>query len=211
MDEYIQVATLDVIGPDEETDAGDSNEEEDTPKAIKSWNFIKLHLRKHLFDDIMNKGVSCNYSTKPNEKMHGPIKKSYLCRSNFKNYAKQLLEADHSLLVAGLIRSNIDALDSYIESLLPDPEDQSAPSPATEFAGFDTSKYDQICELGSSLHPVMFATLEDAHKLDKAFDRFCIRLGQFLTRFLPAYDIALPGGKAIAFHGTDLVHHPHIV
>ena len=34
------------------------------------WNFLKMHLIKHLFDDIVAKGVTQNYSTKPFEKMH---------------------------------------------------------------------------------------------------------------------------------------------
>ncbi|KAK0475755.1 hypothetical protein IW261DRAFT_1422042 [Armillaria novae-zelandiae] len=45
------------------------------PKA-KSWNFPKIHSHKHLVDDIMAKGVTRNYNTKPNKKMHiscGPI------------------------------------------------------------------------------------------------------------------------------------------
>lgn len=71
-----------------------NNESEEFDEAdiqkTKSWNFIKLHLQKHLFDDIQNKGVTHNFSTNPNEKMHGPLKKSYLQHSNFKDYSKQV-------------------------------------------------------------------------------------------------------------------------
>jgi hypothetical protein len=56
----------------------------------KSWNFPKKHLSAHLFDDIKAKGVSQNYSTKPNEKMHGPLKDAYQDRTNFKNFAEQV-------------------------------------------------------------------------------------------------------------------------
>lgn len=73
--------------------AGDDSgtEDEDAPNIqVKSWNFPKLHLRQHLFDDIVNKGVARNFSTKPNERMHGPIRKSYLRRTNFKNFGDQV-------------------------------------------------------------------------------------------------------------------------
>ncbi|KAL4066581.1 hypothetical protein J3A83DRAFT_4080094, partial [Scleroderma citrinum] len=42
----------------------------------KNWNFPKNHLGIHVFDDIEAKGVTCNFNTKPNEKMHGPIKEA---------------------------------------------------------------------------------------------------------------------------------------
>ncbi|KAF9041871.1 hypothetical protein BDP27DRAFT_1374345 [Rhodocollybia butyracea] len=37
----------------------------------KSWNFVKLHYLRHLYNDIENKGSLCGMSTKPNEKFHG--------------------------------------------------------------------------------------------------------------------------------------------
>jgi hypothetical protein len=66
--------------------AGDT----DSAFADKNWEFIKMHLHDHLFDDIQAKGVTRNYSTKPNEKLHGPLKDSYLDRTNFKNVASQV-------------------------------------------------------------------------------------------------------------------------
>ena len=44
----------------------------------------------HLFDDIKAKGVTRNFNTKPNEKMHGPLKESYQLRTNFKNVVDQV-------------------------------------------------------------------------------------------------------------------------
>ncbi|KAG1758596.1 hypothetical protein EDD22DRAFT_981351 [Suillus occidentalis] len=49
----------------------------------KGWNFLKLHMDAHLFNDIEAKGATWNYNTKPNEKMHGSLKDSYLLRTNF--------------------------------------------------------------------------------------------------------------------------------
>ena len=56
----------------------------------KNWDFIKLHLLNHLFDDIESKGVTHNYNTKPNEKMHGPVKMAYRDHMNFKNIVSQV-------------------------------------------------------------------------------------------------------------------------
>lgn len=57
----------------------------------KNWNFPKVHMLKHLFEDIKAKGATRNYNTKPNEKLHGPLKESYRLRTNFKNVAGQVL------------------------------------------------------------------------------------------------------------------------
>jgi len=56
----------------------------------KEWDFPKLHTHQHLFDDIENKGVTQNYNTKPNEKMHSPLKTAYKLHTNFKNVAGQV-------------------------------------------------------------------------------------------------------------------------
>ncbi|KAF9456263.1 hypothetical protein BDZ94DRAFT_1127141, partial [Collybia nuda] len=58
--------------------------------GIKSWNFPKLHLCQHLFDNIEDKGASRNSSTKINEKIHGPLKTSYHDCSNLKNFEEQV-------------------------------------------------------------------------------------------------------------------------
>lgn len=59
-------------------------------KKPKNWNFPKMHALVHSFDDIVAKGASRNYNTKPNEKMHGPLKTSYARRTNFRNVAPQV-------------------------------------------------------------------------------------------------------------------------
>jgi hypothetical protein len=56
----------------------------------KGWNFPKLHMDAHLFDDIEAKGATRNYNTKLNEKMHGSLKDSYLLWTNFRNVAEQV-------------------------------------------------------------------------------------------------------------------------
>ncbi len=49
-----------------------------------------MHSHQHGIQDILEKGVTRNYNTKPNEKLHGPLKKAYLHRTNFKNVADQV-------------------------------------------------------------------------------------------------------------------------
>jgi hypothetical protein len=58
-------------------------------EKVKAWNFPKLHALLHSFDDIVAKGASWNYNTKPNEKLHSPLKKAYM-RTNFKDVASQV-------------------------------------------------------------------------------------------------------------------------
>lgn len=68
------------------------NEDEDSsamPKT-KNWNLPKKHVRKHVFANIEDKGVSRNSGTKINEGMHGPLKTSYHDRTNFKNFGDQV-------------------------------------------------------------------------------------------------------------------------
>ncbi|KAK1220495.1 hypothetical protein PQX77_016730 [Marasmius sp. AFHP31] len=43
----------------------------------KNWNFPKLHYFSHLFDDIQQKGVLRNFSTRLFEKKHGPLRDIY--------------------------------------------------------------------------------------------------------------------------------------
>ncbi|KAF8066566.1 hypothetical protein FPV67DRAFT_1196119 [Lyophyllum atratum] len=201
--DFIQLASQ---GLDSDGSGSESDGEEQIQATVKSWNFIKLHIRKHLFPHIRDKGVTRNFSTKPNEKMHGPLKISYQRRTNFKDFGDQILKADHYLLVSGFIRSNLDALDQHVENLLafPDPEDAEVTS--HQIKGFDTSEYDQYREIGSRVKPPWtFQALEETHKTDRAYKDFRIKLGKFLTQFLPAYKIALPGGKDIRFRQSDLI------
>ena len=52
----------------------------------KNWNFPKMHSHVHVFSDIMAKGVTINYDTKPNEGTHGAPKASYKFLSNGKEF-----------------------------------------------------------------------------------------------------------------------------
>ena len=52
----------------------------------KDWNIPKMHTHAHTFPDIMVKGVTINYDTKPNEGTHGAPKDTYKLMSNGKEY-----------------------------------------------------------------------------------------------------------------------------
>lgn len=56
----------------------------------KNWGFPKMHLQTHAFDDVIAKGATRNYNTKPNEKLHGPLRDIYHERTNFKDVAHQV-------------------------------------------------------------------------------------------------------------------------
>lgn len=57
---------------------------------MDSWNFPKMHLIQHLFNNIEVKGVTRNYMTKTFEKMHGPLGDTYKWVTNFKNVDSQV-------------------------------------------------------------------------------------------------------------------------
>jgi len=52
----------------------------------KDWNIPKMHTHTHTFPDIMAKGVTINYDTKPNEGTHGAPKTTYKFISNGKEF-----------------------------------------------------------------------------------------------------------------------------
>lgn len=87
-----------------------------------------MHMHSHAFDDINDKGILLIYDSLLNEPMHGPLKESYLLRTNFKNAdgqvclymisnllqcflhfcGLQILQADHRLFVSAYLRTLID-------------------------------------------------------------------------------------------------------
>ncbi|KAG6377902.1 hypothetical protein JVT61DRAFT_14691 [Boletus reticuloceps] len=153
----------------------------------KNWNFPKMHLNSHVFDDIILKGATRNFNTKPNESMHRPLKQHYR-QTNFKNTAEQLLRLDHWTLIANGIRTDIDELDQQGQ----DDEADAGLLPDI-----------QNIQLGSIQHAQSFHSLEESHKEDSAFQGFRIKLNNFLNIFLPAFNIPLPGGKRIHLKSTD--------
>ncbi|KDQ51821.1 hypothetical protein JAAARDRAFT_62330 [Jaapia argillacea MUCL 33604] len=160
----------------------------------KNWCFPKMHTHQHLFDDIKAKGVTQNYNTKPNEKMHGPLKDSYDLRTNRKDVTAQILRADHWCYVSSFIHSRLNELDKSL-LIMEDSPDEIGSDPA----------FDGHVMLGAKQKTWTFEALGDAQQQDTMFIRFRQRLADFLSDFLPANQTPLPDGKCIHFHKLDTI------
>ncbi|KAI6157711.1 hypothetical protein BKA82DRAFT_131015 [Pisolithus tinctorius] len=171
---------------------------EKTQYTGKNWNFPKNHTRMHVFDDIEAKGVTRNFNTKPNEKMHGPLKEAYQKQTNFKNVAQQILHIDHLGLVCEHIRCKITEYDTYMltakATRLGSPE---ADEPEEEFFHV---------KLGSKMkEPLTFEDMERKSTTDNAFSRFQGKLSKFLNSHFGIAGKPLPGGKRIQFQTNEKI------
>ncbi|KAG1840105.1 hypothetical protein C8R48DRAFT_621151 [Suillus tomentosus] len=165
----------------------------------KSWNFPKKHLSAHLFDDIEAKGVTRNYNTKPNEKMHGPLKDAYQDHTNFKNFAEQILRYNHDSLIAEYICGKLSCLDAQKLSLLNAsdlPEIDSETEPTTDGLHFS---------LGSPQAMQSFADVEASKTGNPAFIQFWIKLNEFLNHAFNANNIPFPNGRRIQLAADDMI------
>ncbi|KAG1897928.1 uncharacterized protein F5891DRAFT_1241093 [Suillus fuscotomentosus] len=170
------------------------------PETNKNWNFPKKHLVSHAFDDILAKGVTRNYSTKPNEKMHGSLQKINLQRTNFKNVASQILHYDEWLLTSTSMRSELDELDKYNQRDTCDPETNEV----LDDSNAGTSKSTTIhAHLGSRQGNNSFSDIMHLHGTDRAFTNFRMKLNDFLNGFLPQNNIPLPDGRRIHMQAED--------
>ncbi|KAJ3721171.1 hypothetical protein C8R42DRAFT_670007 [Lentinula raphanica] len=157
----------------------------------KNWNFIKLHYHMHLFDDIEDKGILKGMSTMPNEKLHGPIRKIYLNRTNFKDIGDQITRIEHQSVVSGLIQGRINELDEYLHPTIADePDDIESLTSDPHFC------------LGSKQKAISFRDLEQTHS---RFSRFHILLSDFISQLLPASNIPLPGGRYFKFSPDEKI------
>ena len=147
-----------------------------------------MHSQVHAFDDIRNKGVTRNYNTKTNEKLHGPIKDSYHLRTNFKNVANQILKADHICFVSVLIRSYIDDYDSYYSNLILEEDNDDSVKPTTGAAFLPSLHH----YLGAVRSAITYSNLHMQCQNDIGFTDFQKKLSIFLTGFLPLYGTDVP-------------------
>ncbi|KAI6155453.1 hypothetical protein BKA82DRAFT_4326665 [Pisolithus tinctorius] len=143
-----------------------------------NWNFPKAHLWKHVTCDIRSKGVVRNYSARPNEKMHGPLKDAYQDRSNGKDTAGQIL------------RACIDAENECVNDATDDDEDHN-----TVLEG--------NAKLGAPQQTRSLSDVENTNQNDRAFDGFHRKLETFLNTCLPTY--GFPLDKWIQLQGTHTI------
>jgi hypothetical protein len=102
-----------------------------------------------------------------------------------------LVKYDHRRTVATFIREQVDALNIA-------PADTNGPD------DLEASVLSNI-DIGSKLKPISFAALEDMMSNDSAFQRFRVKLGVFISDFLPAFGYMLPNGKRVSFNKDDTV------
>ncbi|KAG2345453.1 hypothetical protein BDR05DRAFT_880231, partial [Suillus weaverae] len=157
-------------------------------KSNKNWNFPKLHMSVHIFNNIEAKGATHNYNTKPNEKMHGSLKDSYLMCTNFRDVAPQILCINHWQVVAESICCNISNFDEYQFSVVDD---------------LVVSNDSSHVKLGSRQALQTFESVKSTYKDDSTFTNFHIKLNEFLTNFLLAIQLSLPGGKQVKLKASD--------
>ncbi|KAG1829817.1 hypothetical protein EV424DRAFT_1343975 [Suillus variegatus] len=163
--------------------------------STKNWNFLKVHAGKHIFHNIQEKGAAQNFSTRPNEKQHGPLRHMYLCQTNRKDITNQLLQLDHRILVSELIGGHIAQLDEqHLQKLKDtddnDPDDINDPEDTKNIgASFQGHIY-----LSSPQHPMSFTDVEEANSSLHTFDQFRKKFSIFINEFLPAHNIPLPDG-----------------
>ncbi|KIK43163.1 hypothetical protein CY34DRAFT_791724 [Suillus luteus UH-Slu-Lm8-n1] len=165
------------------------------------WNFPKTHLWTHARRDITRKGAARNYSTRPNEKLHGPLKAAYVLRSNGKDVAKQILRVDHHKCASLLLRGRVDALDEHCRL--------QALGDAMDDSGDDISHtaFNGHIKLGS---PQSCSTIQDIETRlgvhDRAFQGFRKKFSDFINTSLPSYGYQLTRWVTIP---ADFLIHEH--
>ncbi|KAJ7707650.1 hypothetical protein B0H17DRAFT_1033442 [Mycena rosella] len=157
----------------------------------KNWNFPKMHLHKHVFDDIERKGVAKNFGTKIDEAMHGPARAAYLRQTNFKDVTPQILRSLHRRMVGKFIRDQLDDLDEF-------GDDEEEPRDPEKEVPSDLQQLGNVV-IGAKRQPVSFLNLEQDMRTDLAFQNFRVRFAEFLSGFLPANGHELPNGKRVKF------------
>ncbi|KAH9844247.1 uncharacterized protein C8Q71DRAFT_826723 [Rhodofomes roseus] len=139
---------------------------EETGPDGKDWNFPKVHSHQHGPEDIEDKGITANYNTKPFEKMHGSLKKSYLRRSNKRNVENQLLTAEHDLAVMQIIRANIEDYDAF-HTGVEEEDDEDDPDDNSTSARRTSTRviFDDRISFGAPEKPKPLAELQN-HVMD---------------------------------------------
>ncbi|KAI0033052.1 hypothetical protein K488DRAFT_48524 [Vararia minispora EC-137] len=173
---------------------------DETPK---NWNFPKLHLLQHSFDDVEAKGATANYNTKPNEKMHGPFKIAYKLRTNFRDVAPQLLRLDHYLLTSVFLRDLINLRDDTGSGL--------STAPSKRFP--KVLAYKRIVLGSREERPMTWQDFEQTHHAHPFLKNIRSALARWLTDALPAFgepSLLPPDGK-VRFHPDDLMCQYHLL
>ncbi|KAF9500138.1 hypothetical protein BDN71DRAFT_1577754 [Pleurotus eryngii] len=174
-------------------------------EAPKNWNFPKNHLYVHLFDDIIAKGVTRNYNTKPSKQMHCGIWKTYFT-TNFKNITPQILGKIHFMLVAEYIWQDIKEYDEELVAAATEVAEENTASEDNQTSHNKTSYHTPHLSLTVAQPLLSFKELETIHINDlapKLFHNFHIHLADFLSQRLPVED--LPNGRYLRLSPNDKI------
>ncbi|KAG2065452.1 hypothetical protein BDR04DRAFT_1130398 [Suillus decipiens] len=142
------------------------------------WDFPKVHLWKHATRDIRMKGAARNYSTRPNEKLHGPLKEAYHRQSNGKDVANQVLCIDERKFALKVLRGRVDLFDEQHKTNDSDPDDPD-----------DHAPHHGHVKLGAPQQPVTIEEVENRNSqmpVDRAFKDFRKKFLEYI-RAVPGY------------------------
>ncbi|KAG1730467.1 hypothetical protein EDB19DRAFT_1897064 [Suillus lakei] len=174
---------------------------------LDSWIGLDVHTESMLaaieaelliFDTEL-KGVAHNYSTRPNEKMHGPLKDTYHHRTNGKDIAMQILRVDHHQFASKLLRERVNMVNehNWLRALGNDLPDEDV---AVAFNGH--------VKLGSPTpHPLSILNLENRGPADRAFQAFQRKFTEFTNHSLPTYGHQLTSW--LTFPADFQIHEHH--
>ena len=160
--------------------------------------------------DIRTKGAARNYSTRPNEKLHGPLKEAYQ-NSNGRDFAQQvhatapslfvpikcyhdiqILRMDHNKLAIKLLRSRIDGLEEYKQQVEDTREDNKDSDAGAQSCNAPSSIANAHIKLGSPCKIEKIQEVEATHtSKDRAFEGFRRKLTEYINQSLPSYGYAL--------------------
>ncbi|KAF8123980.1 hypothetical protein EV363DRAFT_1403462 [Boletus edulis] len=146
----------------------------------KNWNFPKSHLAKHAPEDIRQKGAVHNFSTRPNEKQHGPIRRAYLRQTNRKEASKQVWNVLHRIVHLDEQHHNATLRLSTLE----DAEGELDEMPAMGHT-----------HLGSPQKPTTLGAVEQEKSSNQAFRDFHNKFVTFINQFAHAHNIPLPNSE----------------
>ncbi|KAG2133578.1 uncharacterized protein EDB93DRAFT_1242820 [Suillus bovinus] len=175
--------------------------------ALKEY--IECALNSPIVGLKLDWGAVCNYSTRTNEKLHGPLKEAYERQSNRKDIADQILHVDTRKFAAKMLRAHVDVLDEWRTFAGEGNDDDEDPNPVA-FKGH--------IKLGSTQQPVAIQdTKTHSSQLDRAFQGFHKKFSDFINNSLPTYGyrlerwVTIPTNFLIREHCFLKVHYESTV
>ncbi|KAG8689331.1 hypothetical protein FRC08_010999 [Ceratobasidium sp. 394] len=148
-----------------------------TAQYKKHFNFPKMHQLVHLFDDIQNKGVTANYSTKPGENMHAVLHYAYDRSSKKRGTVDaEVLHKSHVLAAYDLVAAEIKTMEA-LSTTQEEPED----GPEDVYH----------VKLASRKRLLTLALLEEQNRGDKAFVQLGTRVRACIARLDPSFKFSV--------------------